>query len=299
MANNENVQENRWELSLYEQNREPQQVITDDTEIIVTPRSLHSEVMCPICLDILNHTMTTKECLHRFCRGCINTALRNSNRECPTCRKKIVSGRSLRRDVNFDELIAAIFGNREDYLAQHTELMERTVSNANSENSLRSSGRTNNCSSGEARGNGEWFYNIVQYFSKRLFLNHKINVGNEESDHSETEAQEVQEIELTIVPLPSESSVSFKKISLFVIIYCFYFSFPRIVCACVLTRLPPLSILLDIWRCVMIPRIMGLKLMDLQPQPPSQTAPKVSHLLLRSLFIFRRVMASTNHCHQR
>ena len=49
------------ELSLYELHRTPQEAITDDTEIAISPRSLHSELMCPICLDMLRNTMTTKE----------------------------------------------------------------------------------------------------------------------------------------------------------------------------------------------------------------------------------------------
>lgn len=55
-----------WDLSLYELHRTPQEAITDMTEIAVSPRSLHSELMCPICLDMLKKTMTTKECLHRL-----------------------------------------------------------------------------------------------------------------------------------------------------------------------------------------------------------------------------------------
>lgn len=54
-----------------------QEAITDGLEIAVSPRSLHSELMCPICLDMLKNTMTTKECLHRFCAECIITALRS------------------------------------------------------------------------------------------------------------------------------------------------------------------------------------------------------------------------------
>ena len=49
------------ELSLYELHRRPHEAITDDTEIAISPRSLHSELMCPICLDMLKNTMTTKE----------------------------------------------------------------------------------------------------------------------------------------------------------------------------------------------------------------------------------------------
>lgn len=83
MASTEQVGQNKtWELSLYEMHRTPQEAITDNTEIAVSPRSLHSELMCPICLDMLKKTMTTKECLHRFCSDCIITALRSGNKVC-------------------------------------------------------------------------------------------------------------------------------------------------------------------------------------------------------------------------
>ena len=60
------VVEKSWDLSLYELHRTPQEAITDETEIAVSARSLQSELTCPICLDMLTSTMTTKECLHRF-----------------------------------------------------------------------------------------------------------------------------------------------------------------------------------------------------------------------------------------
>jgi len=109
------VEEKSWELSLYESLRTPQEAITDSTVIAVSPKSLQSELTCPICLDMLTTTMTTKECLHRFCAECIITALRSGNKECPTCRKKLVSKRSLRHDPNFDQLVARIFPDREEY----------------------------------------------------------------------------------------------------------------------------------------------------------------------------------------
>ncbi|KAJ8050376.1 E3 ubiquitin-protein ligase RING2-A [Holothuria leucospilota] len=114
-----------WELSLYELHRTPQEAITDDTEIAVSPRSLHSELMCPICLDMLKMTYTTKECLHRFCQECIITALRSGNKECPTCRKKLVSKRSLRPDPNFDALISKIYPSRDEYEAHQERVLEK------------------------------------------------------------------------------------------------------------------------------------------------------------------------------
>ena len=112
-----------WELSLYELHRRPQEMIKDDTEIAINPRSLHSELMCPICLDMLKTTMTTKECLHRFCNECIITALRSGNKECPTCRKKLISKRSLRFDPNFDMLISKIHPSRDEYEAQNERFL--------------------------------------------------------------------------------------------------------------------------------------------------------------------------------
>lgn len=114
-----------WELSLYELHRSPQEAILDGTEVAVSPRALHSELMCPICLDMLKNTMTTKECLHRFCSDCIVTALRSGNKECPTCRKKLVSRRSLRRDSNFDALISKIYPSRDEYEAHQRRVIER------------------------------------------------------------------------------------------------------------------------------------------------------------------------------
>uniref|UniRef100_A0A9L0RKR1 E3 ubiquitin-protein ligase RING2 n=5 Tax=Laurasiatheria TaxID=314145 RepID=A0A9L0RKR1_HORSE len=114
-----------WELSLYELQRTPQEAITDGLEIVVSPRSLHSELMCPICLDMLKNTMTTKECLHRFCADCIITALRSGNKECPTCRKKLVSKRSLRPDPNFDALISKIYPSRDEYEAHQERVLAR------------------------------------------------------------------------------------------------------------------------------------------------------------------------------
>jgi E3 ubiquitin-protein ligase RNF1/2 len=115
--------EKSWDLSLYELHRTSHEAITDNTEIAVSPKSLQSELTCPICLDMLTSTMTTKECLHRFCAECIITALRSGNKECPTCRKKLVSKRSLRPDPNFDQLVSKIFPDREEYEEQQEKVL--------------------------------------------------------------------------------------------------------------------------------------------------------------------------------
>jgi len=118
-----------WDLSLYELHRTPQEAITDKKEITVLPKDLQSELTCPICLEMLTSTMTTKECLHRFCAECITTALRSGNKECPTCRKKLVSRRSLRPDPNFDALLSKIFPDRAEYEDQQQKALSILTEN--------------------------------------------------------------------------------------------------------------------------------------------------------------------------
>ncbi|ANM69943.1 RING 1A [Arabidopsis thaliana] len=90
---------------------------------------IRKDVQCPICLGIIKKTRTVMECLHRFCRECIDKSMRLGNNECPACRKHCASRRSLRDDPKFDALIAALFTNIDSYeeeeLAFHEDEMAR------------------------------------------------------------------------------------------------------------------------------------------------------------------------------
>lgn len=78
-----------------------------DSEMSISPRSLYREIVCPICLDILNQTRAAPDCLHRFCKRCLDKAVK---KECPVCRKKLPSQMNkFREDPKFDRLIEKIF----------------------------------------------------------------------------------------------------------------------------------------------------------------------------------------------
>lgn len=95
-----------WELTEYEKERRPQE-ISMDSEMAISPRSLYREIVCPICLDILNQTRAAPDCLHRFCKKCIEKAVK---KECPVCRKRLPSKiGSFREDPKFDQLITKIY----------------------------------------------------------------------------------------------------------------------------------------------------------------------------------------------
>ncbi|AQK94575.1 Putative E3 ubiquitin-protein ligase RING1 [Zea mays] len=76
---------------------------------------VRKEVQCPICLGIIRKTRTVMECLHRFCRDCIDKSMRLGNNECPACRTHCASRRSLRDDPNYDALILALYPDIDKY----------------------------------------------------------------------------------------------------------------------------------------------------------------------------------------
>ncbi|KAH9748768.1 RING-type domain-containing protein [Citrus sinensis] len=97
-----------------------------DEFVIVKLSDIRKEVQCPICLELLlvfhfvstgiiRKTRTVMECLHRFCRECIDKAMRLGNNECPACRTHCASRRSLRDDLNYDALIAALYPDIDKY----------------------------------------------------------------------------------------------------------------------------------------------------------------------------------------
>ena len=105
----------KWELSQYEEERTPQEVMTDhDSRMALHPECLRNDFMCPICLKLQSNTVAVMGCLHRFCKDCIVRALDNSNRECPVCRSKLPHKRFLRADPNFDMLISRLFPLRDE-----------------------------------------------------------------------------------------------------------------------------------------------------------------------------------------
>uniref|UniRef100_A0A7I4F7D9 RING-type domain-containing protein n=2 Tax=Physcomitrium patens TaxID=3218 RepID=A0A7I4F7D9_PHYPA len=92
--------------------------------IRVCRSDIRKEMQCPICLGIIRKTRTVMECLHRFCRECIDKSMRLGNNECPACRTHCASRRSLRDDPNFDALVAAIYPDLDEYEEEELAFFE-------------------------------------------------------------------------------------------------------------------------------------------------------------------------------
>ncbi|PON37864.1 TNF receptor-associated factor [Parasponia andersonii] len=108
-----------------ESDRSPSSSNGDKDEFIVVKLAeIRKEVQCPICLGIIRKTRTVMECLHRFCRECIDKSMRLGNNECPACRTHCASRRSLRDDPNYDALIAALYPDIDKYEEQELAFHE-------------------------------------------------------------------------------------------------------------------------------------------------------------------------------
>lgn len=92
--------------------------------VFVELLEVRKDVQCPICLGIIKKTRTVMECLHRFCRECIDKSMRLGNNECPACRTHCASRRSLRDDPNYDALIASLYPDIEKYEEEELEFRE-------------------------------------------------------------------------------------------------------------------------------------------------------------------------------
>lgn len=96
-------------LTLFDIERKPRET---KNELCRKPiKSLNTLFRCPVCLGYMNKTSIVMECLHRFCSGCIEKCLRLGKKECPSCRVKIPSRRSLRPDKDYDKLLQSMFGD--------------------------------------------------------------------------------------------------------------------------------------------------------------------------------------------
>ena len=72
------------------------------------------------------------ECLHRFCQDCIETYLRQGQKECPKCRVKVSSRRALRADPAFDKMIQTFYPDIDAYEEKEEQFISRVNAESHS-----------------------------------------------------------------------------------------------------------------------------------------------------------------------
>lgn len=76
------------------------------TKMSNSVRGLTDHFVCPVCLDFLSNAHVAPECLHHFCGNCIKESLHRCKNECPSCRARISTRRSLRHDKSYDLIVS-------------------------------------------------------------------------------------------------------------------------------------------------------------------------------------------------
>ncbi|ETP06559.1 hypothetical protein F441_17064 [Phytophthora nicotianae CJ01A1] len=143
------------DCTLFDIYRQPRAPVTDpNVTKTLSIRQLNADLTCPICLGIIKETMVVMECLHRFCGECISTAIRQSKRECPSCRIHIPSKRSLRPDTNFDALIRKIHPNLAEFERNEDQIIEQLNRTRHFHNAYTESTRKGVLSQAATRRNG-------------------------------------------------------------------------------------------------------------------------------------------------
>ncbi|CAE7854874.1 RING1B, partial [Symbiodinium sp. KB8] len=86
----------------------------------VNKEHVESFLECAICRGVMQEPVMIKQCLHRFCKNCLEHSLRTLKNECPLCRTRVPSRRSLERDTRFAKLIELVYKDVGEYEAQQS-----------------------------------------------------------------------------------------------------------------------------------------------------------------------------------
>jgi len=93
--------------------------------MLLSTSGLSEDLSCPICMGTYQRVMVVKNCLHRFCSECIEKWLRSGHQDCPKCRNRIPSRRSLRPDPIFERMIHRLFPNVKEFEAMNDNIVAK------------------------------------------------------------------------------------------------------------------------------------------------------------------------------
>ncbi|KAJ1285791.1 hypothetical protein BS78_03G304200 [Paspalum vaginatum] len=172
----------------------------DDEFMLVKLAEIRKEVQCPICLGIIRKTRTVMECLHRFCRDCIDKSMRLGNNECPACRTHCASRRSLRDDPNYDALIAVLYPDIDKYeeeelaFSEHEKTRNKTIQETIEETFRRQSeaiGKKRSTAKATAAAFARKYRRNIRTRGRGRTIAHDIApAGSDEEDRDEENADE-------------------------------------------------------------------------------------------------------------
>lgn len=125
------INSNLLGLNYYEVVASKRSVDTDFSKIEISKnqilRIFKDVFRCSICLSIFNEPVNIKNCLHKFCKKCIEDYNRKIKKECAICRTFIETRRHMRDDINMAKIISCFIKNVNSFNNQENDYIETAI----------------------------------------------------------------------------------------------------------------------------------------------------------------------------
>ena len=82
---------------------------------------------CPICYEIFNDPVNLKNCLHLFCKKCIEDYNRKIKKECIICRHPIETRRLMKNDFKIKNIIECIIPDINKFNIEEEKILNKTI----------------------------------------------------------------------------------------------------------------------------------------------------------------------------
>ena len=82
---------------------------------------------CPICYEIFNEPVNLKNCLHLFCKKCIEDYNRKIKKECIICRHPIETRRLMKNDFKIKNIIECIIPDINKFKIEEEKVLNKTI----------------------------------------------------------------------------------------------------------------------------------------------------------------------------
>ena len=118
-------------LTCYETLCKPREINSNHTIKFTSSqieRILNEILHCNICNDIYQEPVNIKNCLHKFCKKCIEDYNRKIKKECAICRHPVETRRLMKEDLKLKQIINCLIPDIEKFREEEQKLILKSLS---------------------------------------------------------------------------------------------------------------------------------------------------------------------------
>ena len=117
-------------LSCYETLCKPREINSNHTIRFTSSqieRILNEILHCNICNDIYQEPVNIKNCLHKFCKKCIEDYNRKIKKECAICRHPVETRRLMKEDLKLKQIINCLIPDIEKFREEELKMILKSL----------------------------------------------------------------------------------------------------------------------------------------------------------------------------